>query len=114
MAEELPVSPVGEKLLLVVQSIRSHIPGWKRSLSDAATEATDKTPDFTRLSRQLHDPDSSAPQESADELGRTCVKGHPKMSVDRHRKLSVDGERYSASWSSLAARRSCSRRPFSR
>lgn len=79
MSKEVSASPVSEKLLLVGQSIRSHIPGWKRALSDAATEAADKTPDFAKLNRQLHDPDSSAPRESADELRRTCREARTSL-----------------------------------
>lgn len=72
MPEGLSGGPVSEKLLRVVQRVRSHIPGWRRSLSAAATEAADKTPDFAKLERQLRDPGSSAPRESAEKMRETC------------------------------------------
>ncbi len=68
MSDETSTPLASEELLLVVHGIRSHIVGWKRSLSDAATEAMDKAPDYTKLNRLLHDPDSSAPRESSAEL----------------------------------------------
>jgi hypothetical protein len=68
MPDETATPVSSERLLLVVQGIRSHIPGWTRSLSDAATEATDKEPDYAKVDRLLHDPDTSAPRKSAAEL----------------------------------------------
>jgi len=73
MAKEKAAPSPSEKLMLTVRNIRSQAPGWKRSLADAATEAANKAPDFTKLGSLLHDPDGSAPRDSAAQLQRVAV-----------------------------------------
>ncbi|HEY5045210.1 MAG TPA: hypothetical protein VII53_05080 [Solirubrobacteraceae bacterium] len=100
MSDATTSPPASEKPLLMVQDIRSHIPGWRRSLSDSATEATDKTPDYAKLRRLLHDPDSSAPREFATNLQAVAQDAGttPKEALGQHAHLLKHALNEAAKW----------------